>query len=197
MDAEMEQVPPPISSSPSQMPKGDQTVPPKEIRSTLIIATVVVLAVSAAIVAWSFFGLGRAQPSSQSTKLPTQLPQQKTPQANINTITSPISLNNPDIRPVIILYFFTGILQDMKAVAGGTQLITDKSVDGIPSFIVTDSTTIVFYNNDQQTPATINDIKPNQRIGLNIIYHLEKKTWAIHKVLIFIKSSSSTPTPSN
>ena len=162
-------------------------------RSTLIIVTLVVLAASAAIVGWSFFGLGGAQPSSQSTKPSTQSSQQTTTQGSSNTITGPISLKNKSLKATSISYFLQGKLRQTRTSPEGIELVTDITGDGIPSFVVTDKTTIVFNTDGQQSPATGNEFKPNQEVGLNMLYDINKKTWTTNKVHIFIESSTTTP----
>lgn len=168
-------------------------------RSTLIITCVVVLLFSAAIVGWSFFGLGTAPSPSQPTKQLTQLSQQKTSQNNDNTIIGPInsknkylkdtSINyNKSLKPTSIYYFLQGKLRETRTLPEGIELVTDITGEEIPLFILTDKTIIVFNTDGQQTPATTSDFTPNQEVGLNMLYDLNKKTWTTRKVHIFIKS---------
>lgn len=131
--------------------------------------------------------IGVVQAPSQLTKPATES-QQTSTQASSNTIIGPtISLKNEPLKAASINYFLWGKLREIRTLPEGIELVTDITGDGIPSFVVTNNTIIVFNTDGQQTPATTSDFAPNQEVGLAMNYNLNKKTWTTFKVHIFTK----------
>jgi len=156
---------------------------------TLLVVTVVVLAASAAIVGWSFFGLGAS--TSQPTKS-TQTTRQITPSAQTGSSdTLPVSLSNPKVSFANVTYYFSGaLIKDIKEDPKGKELVTSLRGYGFKTKILVDKNTkVVFLNDKEETPASSSDLQTGQGVRITAQYNLTKKKWSFPKVII-IKAST-------
>ena len=164
-------------------------------KAALLVVTLIVLLASAAIVGWSFFGTGpnATSQSSKQSNSATQPSQQKANQDSNKTINSPINLNNKSVSAISISYFLRGNLKEVKSLPEGLELVTDITGDGIPQFIASDKTTVVFNTDGVQSPANVSDLKPSQKLGINMFYDVKKKTWSLIKVHISVTTPAPAP----
>lgn len=164
-------------------------------KTTLIIVTVVVLATSAAIVGWSFFGLGTS-PAPSKTQVSTNQATQSA-QVNKEFPTVPVSIKNPAVKAAFVTYRFVGTIKELQGSPGKLQLITDITGGRVPKFIVTPITKVSSLRNDQKTQASPSDLKPGQEVGIAIIYRMKKRTWDYYVTSVDILiSTPSASTPS-
>lgn len=99
----------------------------------------------------------------------------------------PIDLLNPLVKEIKIRYTINCVLKRLKKQSQGFLIVTDiDNGEDVPNFIVTKDTMIVFNKPNEQTPATITDLKKGQKLSLNVEYDLKKKVWLTIRVRILI-----------
>lgn len=107
--------------------------------------------------------------------------------APMTTIAPPVSLSNPAVKTVKVSYTFAGTLKSLRTIPGGLEITTSITGEGIPRFLLTDKTILVFTKNGQDSPATKDDLTPGQKLRITAGYDINNKTWAISKVRIMTK----------
>lgn len=140
------------------------------------------LALSAVIVSWSFFGLGA--PTGSRPQSISQASQTSTGEDNL-----PVSLANPKLTTAKIFYSFSGAtIKQINNGKDGLEMATSLKGNGVTApILVSKDTKIVFVNNGKENPASEQDLKIGQTVRITLSYDLKKKSWATATVKIVIK----------
>jgi len=167
-------------------------------RSTLIITTVVVLAASAAIIGWSFFGLGKGG----SSVIPTP---GQTKQIGEVTLAQQAGCVPPVVDSSTLSFFnkngnvygLIGKLKEIRETSKTKELITDIKGQNIPKFFVIPQAEYFFSDGGKDTRATASDLKVDQKVVLSIYCSATSKNWFVARVRIVTSgANSSQPTSS-
>lgn len=108
-------------------------------------------------------------------------------------ITITVFLLKPDTLPadpydpsIGMSFYFRGILLQTKSHPQGVELITD--IKNQQKFIVTKSTVLEFQQGSTKegkiSPATLDDLKPNQKIKIKLLRRQYRKEWNVELVTI-------------
>jgi hypothetical protein len=143
-------------------------------RSTLIIVTVVVIAASAAIVGWSFFGLG-ISPAPSKTQVSTNQATQSAAVKGFPRV--PMDIQNPAVIGAQVYYTLRGTIKEIKPYPKSLVLITDISVNKIPKLVVAQNTKVNRVSNGKTTLVPSYELKPNQKVEIKVSYGLKRKAW--------------------
>ena len=163
-------------------------------RVMLIVVTLTVLIGSAAIIGWSFFGLGTTsllslQPAVQPTTPPPQVTQ---PSAQSDKqVTLPVGLKTPGVKFVRAMYTFETTIKEIRGTPDRLELITSLEGGSIPQFIVTPATNVFRKSNGTKEKISSSALTPNQKVEIAIPYRLRQKAWA-DVVSVDIQGSSDT-----
>lgn len=163
-------------------------------RAAVIVVTLIVLLVSAAVVGWSFFGLGTSsslslQPAMQPTTPPPQATQP--PAQSDKQVTLPVGLKAPGVKFVRATYTFETTIKEIRGTPERLELITSLEGGTIPQFIVTSATNVLRKNNGTKEKISSSALTPNQKVEIAIPYRLRQKVWA-DVVSVDIQGSSNT-----
>lgn len=104
-----------------------------------------------------------------------------------------ISLLKPNTLPadpydpsISMAFYFKGTLLQTKPHPQGTELVTD--IKSKQKFIVTKSTTLKFQQGSREegkiSPATLDDLKPNQNILIKLLRRRYSKEWIVVETVI-------------
>lgn len=108
-----------------------------------------------------------------------------------------ISLLKPNTLPadpydpsIGMSFYFRGTLLQTKPHPQGVELITD--IKSQQKFIVTKSTTLEFRQRSTKekkiSPASLDDLKPNQKIQIKLLRRPSTKEWSVEAVTIFYQN---------
>lgn len=113
----------------------------------------------------------------------------------------PVSIDNPNLKRIELLYSFDGNLTEIKPTPEGTQLITDIKGKGIPDFILRSSkpSRILIKNLDGGVfeVGKVQDLKKGNRLLLNSVYDIKSKEWSLPIVRVINAEFNSPPNPSS
>jgi len=152
---------------------------------TLFVVTLVVLTASAAIVVWSFFGLGTKSPaintSSQTNK------EGANQSTESNTIAEkhftkftkllPVKPGSPSVKTATVWYTFSGTVTGIRNNGENIELLTDITEPGLPQFLVTPKTQTFLLANGQNVATSAASIQANQKVDISMSYTLKQNAW--------------------
>lgn len=143
------------------------------------------LIITVAVVGWAFLGLGK----NSSINLlggggERNIAGSPSP---MTTIAPPVSLSNPAVKTVKVSYTFAGTLKSLRTIPEGLEITTSIKGEGIPRFLATDKTMVVFTKDGQDTEATQDDLAPGQKLRITAGYDINKNNWTVSKVRIMTK----------
>lgn len=162
-------------------------------RPALLLVSVIVIIASAAIVGWSFFGLGTSPTPQANKQVGKQATQSGKPVAK-GFPAVPVSLANPAVKYAQVKYTFKGTIKEVKPDPKGLLIITDAKGSKVPKFIVTPTTKVTIDTNGQKKEGSSSDLAVNQKVEIVVAYGLKKKAWNdVSSITIFL-GSQSTPT---
>ena len=156
---------------------------------TLFVVTMVVLAASAAIVGWSFFGSGN-EPLAPKKVQPTST-SSKEAQSSLITDCTPPQVNASTLAFLTkdAVYGLGGKILFIKDAASGKRLVTD--IKGkIPSFTIGPWTKVLLVKDREESVGSPDDVQVGQKVVISI-YCNANKVWATSVVRIFTSATSS------
>lgn len=124
---------------------------------------------------------------------------QKTPAQE--SITLPLSLNNPSLASSAIFYEFRGQIKEIQEDSQGLLLITDipntPNSPNLPNILVDSKTKVMLYTSGQEIPGKAEMLKVKRKVIVFLRYDLNSKEWRTTKVEIllpkFINPSKAKP----
>jgi hypothetical protein len=112
---------------------------------------------------------------------------------NNDTVTLPISIEDPEATSVAIVYKFNVKLRDVRKDGLKTQLLTNAKNPN-PRFIISpENDTEIFFRSEDgdMTPAKIEDLKPGQNLEIFVAYGIQRKQWVVQRVFILETEKNS------
>lgn len=101
-----------------------------------------------------------------------------------NKIELPIPLHSSAVINAYLGYNFSGIIKEVKTVSEGKEIILDSSKDS-PKFIATqDTQTFRMKNNNEVSPAKMEDLQSGLRVSLSATYDLKSHEWTLRSIRI-------------
>lgn len=149
-------------------------------RFILLGATIVLLVVSAITIGWSFFGLDKSKEPSVKQEIDKSSP----------TRGAPVATKSKSVKHVVMVYTFIGMVTSLKKTDEGTELLTDITDSGIPSFLITDQAKIFSQTNGEKTETSLASLEVGQNVEITIQYRLRQKenNWdAVREIVILEK----------
>lgn len=142
------------------------------------------LVITVVVVGWAFLGLGKTSPVNLLGGGERNIAGSPSP---MTTIVPPVSLTNPAVKTVKVSYTFAGTLKSLRTIPEGLEITTSIKGEGIPTFLLTDKTMVVFTKDGQDTQATKDDLAPGQKLRITAGYDINKNSWTVSKVRIMTK----------
>lgn len=151
-------------------------------RSTVIIATVVVLAASAAVVGWSFFGLRTKSPAINTSPQTNRETANQSTESNTiaekhTTRLLPVKPGSPSVKGARVGYTFSGTVTGIRNNGKNVEILTDIQEEGLPQFLITPQTEVFFVTSGQKTATSAASIQANQKVEISMPYNLKQKVW--------------------
>lgn len=110
----------------------------------------------------------------------------------------PVSSDNPYLSDIGLFHIFIGQLIDVRSTPKGQQLITDIKGEGIPDFILTESTKILIREpSGKVSIGVLQDLKKGDTLQLSANYDLRSKRWSITLVKAVRTGFKNPPTSSS
>ncbi|OGH12077.1 MAG: hypothetical protein A2857_03060 [Candidatus Levybacteria bacterium RIFCSPHIGHO2_01_FULL_36_15] len=106
----------------------------------------------------------------------------------------PVDPKSAFVQYAYLTYGFKGKLTKVNDLYGLPELITDISGKGVPRFMLTRRTRVVYFSKNKTAPATFTDLKPGQSLLIGAIYRAKLGVWDIDNVNILVEQ---LPTVSN
>lgn len=108
-----------------------------------------------------------------------------------------MSGNQKEIFSYGISYTFTANVSKIIDSPEGRQIITYSKLQNLPEILVSPKTDVFYINEAGETfvQTRPSSIAPNQKIMVNLYYHLTKKQWLTTRINIF-ENPSDQPFPS-
>lgn len=99
----------------------------------------------------------------------------------------PIARDNPNVGSVLLHYFITGVLKEVKTTDGKTVLIL-KNSSGLPEILLQPQTRISRitppYESNTPIPLSVKDLRAGMNIDISMEYNVGSKSWATSDVFI-------------
>ena len=112
---------------------------------------------------------------------------------NLNEII-PLSLEDQRLRTASIIYSIATTLEKVSETPNGVELTIGKGDDKISKFLVTENTEISSRDRGSSKPASVDDLRVNQKVILNLEYNLKTQVTTLRAVTITVlEGQSSTP----
>jgi len=102
----------------------------------------------------------------------------------------PIPLSHPRVSSVMIHYFLTGVVQEVRQVQGGSELVLRDTLqgNGFPVLLIAPETRVERisppYGQNTSKITKTSDLKPGLTVDLSIEYDLRAKSWGLRDVFI-------------
>ena len=133
------------------------------------------------LIVFGYLVVGKKSISPQ-TKILDQGNKNDTQNKTINKYNLPIAPESPNVSNVLIHYFFTGTLKELKKAADGTEIILADADPNLPDIIVTNTTRVQKISppyESNATPINVNTLKPGQRIDISAEFDLKTGAWFV------------------
>lgn len=104
-----------------------------------------------------------------------------------NKYNLPIKEDSINVSSVLIHYFFTGKLKELKKTDGGTQIIYENTDPALPILIATSKTRISKITPPYDVNHTfigINELKVGQTIDISAEFDIKTDLWSVLDVLL-------------
>lgn len=158
------------------LPQTDSTTPLSTAKKNRLIP-VVILILAALFIIFAVFGIiffrqkyFQLNPQADSTT---------------NTITSPISIDNPGIKSYGLFYFFEGTIEKIDNTSDGLKITLDIPQKDMPEFIVADpGTKVVMFKDSTYRVTSPDALKTGQKVTIGVSYYNNLNRWLTQSVAI-------------
>lgn len=111
-------------------------------------------------------------------------------------VSLPVDINDKGVISAGITYTFEGKVTGLTESPVGTEITLDIDISGLPTFIVTPSTIIQYFDKKNVSRASLADLKEGQTIRLTSVYGLKIRNWYLSRISILVNKLPNA-TPSN